>query len=177
MSIPESDIAHWQSWIGKSESRSEVLDAEALLLVDDDEAEVFEMDVLVEQAMRADDVFVVIFNRLFDGFADRLESCKMDDSLAIKLAQGGSHGGLVANIALNASNFLAGDGLDAFQRFRMAIGEVVENDHFLTGLEKFDAGMRADIAGPASHENHRCSPLKIKVEFYPFEFMGALHPG
>ena len=30
MSIPEADIAHWQSWIGKSESRSEVLDAQAL---------------------------------------------------------------------------------------------------------------------------------------------------
>ncbi|WP_068086620.1 FAS1-like dehydratase domain-containing protein [Novosphingobium rosa] len=30
MTLPASDIAHWQSWIGKSESRSEVLDAQAL---------------------------------------------------------------------------------------------------------------------------------------------------
>lgn len=94
-----------------------------------------------EQAMRADDVVVVVFERFFDGFADRFEPGKMDDRLAIKLAQGGSDGCLVADIALDAVNFFACDGLDALQRFPMTIGKIVEDDHFLTGLEKFDAGM------------------------------------
>lgn len=126
--------------------------------------------------MRADDIVIVIFKRLFDRFADRFKSSKMDDRLAIELPQSNSHGNLVTNIALDAVDFLAGDGLDAFQRFPMAIGKVIENDHFLTVLEKFDAGMRADIAGPASHENHRHLPLKIKVAFYPFEVMDASQP-
>ena len=108
--------------------------------------------------MRTDDVVVVVLQRLFDRLANGLEASKVDDRRAIVLAKGSCNSGLITDIAFDQLDFTASNRLDPFQRFWMAIAEVVEDNHILTSAKKFDTGMRADIASPASYEDHRSSP-------------------
>ena len=60
----------------------------------------------------------------------------------------------IANVTLTKSGRAAADLGNAFQYFGAAVGVIVEDQDILAGSQKLNHGMRTDIAGAASHENH-----------------------
>lgn len=95
----------------------------------------------LQQAQAADDVVVVVVERLLRRFADGLEAGKVDDGAAAVRAQHGLDGWLVAHVATHHGQRLAGDALHALQRLGVAVAEVVEDDDVVAGLQQFDAGV------------------------------------
>ena len=102
--------------------------------------------------MRTDHIVVVIEKRLFNRFADCLQARKVDDGLALMLAQGSLNGRLVTNITSDQRQFSSSDLLNPLKCFWVAVAEVVENDHFVTSLKEFDAGVGTNVPGTARNE-------------------------
>ena len=108
--------------------------------------------------MRTDHIVVVIEKRLFNRFADCLQARKVDDGLALMLAQGSLNGRLVTNITSDQRQFSSSDLLNPSKCFGMAVAEIVENNDFMAGLKEFNTGMRADISSATCYENAHASP-------------------
>ena len=94
-------------------------------------------------------VVVVVFQRLRDGFADRLQPGEMDGAVDLVLGEDAFERGAVADIRLIENDFLPGDLLDAVQGFRVGVVEVVDDDHVHALVEEFDAGVASDVSGSA----------------------------
>jgi hypothetical protein len=61
--------------------------------------------------------------------------------------------GFVAHVRFVERDLLAGDPLDARDRFALAVHEIVDHDHVVIAVEQFHARMRADKARAARHQN------------------------
>ena len=55
----------------------------------------------------------------------------------------------------------------------LAVAQVVEHDHLVAGVEKFDAGVGTDVAHPASNQYFHClvSLKKINCKLVPSGFL------
>jgi len=69
----------------------------------------------------------------------------------------------VANVSLDEAGPLAGDLLDAVNDDRRAVAEIVEHDGVVAGVDQFDTGMRAHIAGAAGEKDY-CHALAIAFD-------------
>jgi len=110
----------------------------------------------LQQADGADDVVVVIAQRLLHRFAHRLEPGKVHHGGGLGGLQRGLQRGAVADVALDHPQRAARDALDPAQRFALRVAEVVVDGDGMAGGEQFDAGVRTDVAGAAGDENHVC---------------------
>src|ERR1700761_4967824 len=82
----------------------------------------------------------------------------MDDDRASEFGQDLLDRSLIADVAFDNGQRLLADLLDAFECCAAAVGKVVEYHDLVAGIEQFDAGVGADIAGAAGHQNHWESP-------------------
>ena len=108
----------------------------------------------LDQPQSAHDVVVVVLERFGDRLADRLQAGEMDHRRCLAVGQHRAQRRRVTDVALYQRRLSAGDALHPAQRFRIAVAEIVEHRHVMAGVQQFNAGMRADIAGTAGHENH-----------------------
>ena len=60
----------------------------------------------------------------------------------------------IADVALTEGGPATADVGNTFEYFGAAVGVIVEDQDILAGSQKLNHGMRTDIAGAASHENH-----------------------
>jgi hypothetical protein len=59
----------------------------------------------------------------------------------------------VAHVAGDEFQGAGGELSHPLDGFRVTVSEIVEHHHRKSGIEQFDAGVRADVAGPACHEH------------------------
>ena len=57
----------------------------------------------------------------------------------------------ISAVSFNEIRTDTGDAFNAVDHFTVGIGEIVDNDYRITGLLKFDYGVRTDIAGSACY--------------------------
>ena len=74
---------------------------------------------------------MVIFDRFRYGFADCLVAREMDDGVDILFCKDCVQGFAVQHVHFIESRCFAGDRFDPVQHFRLAVGVVVDDDHFL----------------------------------------------
>ncbi len=89
--------------------------------------------------MRANDVLVVILERLGYGILDGLQPGKMHHRFAAILRQHLLKRVLVANVTFNDRQRLAADLLDALESHQAAVGEIVEHDDLFTSSQQRNA--------------------------------------
>ena len=107
----------------------------------------------VKQHKAAGDVVVVIFDRLCDRFAHRLEPCEVDHRLDFVLVKDFVHCVSVENVRLVEPEILAGNLLDAGEGFGLGIGEIVGYHNVVARLLKHNACVGADETGAACYQN------------------------
>jgi len=96
-------------------------------------------------------VIAIIEQRLFHGFAHRLFSGKMNDSIkrGVGLTENLLKCSFIKQIRLVKRNSFPRKLFYSAQRLPAGIGKIVNNSYFITIIEQFKAGMTADISGPS----------------------------
>ena len=89
----------------------------------------------------ASEVGVVVFERLFDGFADGFESGEVDDGVVMAGGDDLVGGGGVEEVGLVELRPDAGDLFDVVEGGNFAIRKIVENFDFVTVFDEFDGGV------------------------------------
>ena len=107
------------------------------------------------------EVVPVIFDRFGDGFADRLESGKVDDAFDRKFVEHGVEPGFVGYIQLAECGAFPRDLLDLVDDFRFAVRQVVGDDHILFCIDEFDCSMGSDETGSAGQKNSHDMILSV----------------
>src|SRR5699024_3451221 len=88
------------------------------------------------------------------------------------------HRRLVGHVGFHKAEVLAGDGLDAGQSLGAGVVVVVRHDDVVAGLQKFDAGMAADVSGAAADQNcHRTRSFFLFVFLLPQKPWSAVGTG
>ena len=107
----------------------------------------------LHQLQRAGKIVVVIFQRLFDGFANGLQAREVNHRVDRLSRESDVQRLRVAQIALNKRKILAGNLADAVQRLRFGVAEVIDDDNLMSFFQQFHAGMAANIARAARNKN------------------------
>jgi hypothetical protein len=127
----------------------------------EDQLEAPELFHYLEEVQHSDQVVLVVKQRVLHGLADGFDRGEVDHAVDFVLGEDVLEGSLVQQVALIERDGLAGDGLDAFQRDGLtvravdAVDEVVDDDDFVTGAQKLDDAVAADVAGASRHEHGR----------------------
>ena len=66
---------------------------------------------------------------------------------------------LVPYVSLVEFDFPAGNGLHPLQALGVGVAQVVDDRHIVSAVEKFNAGMGADVSGAAGNQNVHCGIL------------------
>ena len=139
-------------------------DAEALLFIDDDEAEVFEMDVALQQAVGADDDIHAAFSQRCDGralFADRAEAREHVDA----------HGKAGEPLSKGVQVLLSEDCGGHEHGDLSPVHDGLER-----GAERYLGLAVADVA--ADEAVHGACPLHVRLHVaHGAELVGRLHVG
>ena len=114
-------------------------------------------------------IHVPVAQGIGDRFAHGLETREVDHAIdRPELAEGAVEVSRIPYIPLqNRQCIPPGQFLDAFQRFRAAVVEVVQHHQPMPGLEQHQAGVTADKAGstrdqdPLSHNASGCVALNV----------------
>ena len=117
----------------------------------------------VQDDQRAVEVIIVVFDGLGHALAHRLVSGKLDDGGDVRaLGEDLLHVLVLGHVRIVEAEVLAGDLLHAVQNHGGSVIEIVCHDHVIAGIQKFDAGVAADIAGTAGNQNcHSPVPLSL----------------
>ena len=111
----------------------------------------------LQQHERAGDVVGVVAQRQLDRLADRLEPGEVDDGVDAAAVERRPEdlvqGGRVLQVDLLERRLAAGQLGYPGQALRAGVGQVVDDDDLVTGLEEQDDGVAADVAGAARHED------------------------
>jgi hypothetical protein len=105
-------------------------------------------------------IVAVVEQRFLHRFAHRLEAGKMDDGLRVRRLL--EH--CAQRVEVEQVHLVKGDGFAAQRfhppdRFPARVAEVVDDGDPATGVEQFQAGVAADIAGAAGDDHmHPVSP-------------------
>src|SRR5699024_3149819 len=108
----------------------------------------------IQDGQRAVAVVRVVFDRLGDALPHRFVGGELDDAVDVRV--GGKDGfdrGRVGHIRLHEAEVPAGDLPHALEGFGAGVVEVVRHDNVVTGIEKFDAGVAADVTGAAADQD------------------------
>ena len=101
-------------------------------------------------------VVCVVLDRLGNGFADSLEACKVDDKVNVVLVKDAVQSIFVVDVCLVERKalgvFFSHNGFDAVDNFCRSIGEVVNNDSLVAGIEQLNNGMTANKARAAGNK-------------------------
>ena len=114
-----------------------------------------------QQVDRAADVVLVVLQRHLNRFTHRLEAGEMDHRIDFFLPEQTIHRVCVTQICQVKLNVHTGQRLHPAEGVGLGIAEVVHDYDFVAGLEKFQAGMGTDVAGPACYEDSWCRFLVI----------------
>ena len=117
----------------------------------------------VQDDQRAVEVIIVVFDGLGHALAHRLISGKLDDGGDVRaLGEDLLHVLVLGHVRIVEAEVLAGDLLHAVQHHGGSVIIVICHDHVIAGIQKFDAGVAADIAGTAGNQNcHSPVPLSL----------------
>ena len=105
----------------------------------------------LDQHHGGNQIVAVVPKRLFNAFANSLETCKVNHRVNFIGGEKLSHCFFVANVCLNEGGALACDRFDIIEHFDFGIQEIVNDDNFFADVLQFNNGMRTDIAGSACH--------------------------
>jgi hypothetical protein len=64
--------------------------------------------------------------------------------------------GPVTDVGLNDMQLSLANIPDAVERYRSAVSEIVNDNDFFAGVQKFDAYVRPDIPSPSRDQDHYC---------------------
>src|SRR6185295_18075671 len=98
----------------------------------------------------ANDVVVVILQRLCDRFSDRLEHCEMQHSIEGMRGKQLFQSRLVAQIEIHELRFASRYLCNRVDDGTLAVAEVVDDDYLVTLRHKLHDSVGADVAGSAS---------------------------
>ena len=125
----------------------------------------------LQNGQRGIQIVAVIEQRLFDGFADGLESGKVDDAGDVVVGKKPVHRGPVAAVCLDEDRALAGDALDAVNDLRRTVVQIINNDDILSRVQQGNGGVAADEPGAAGQKNGHMKPSCIR------NFIGSIARG
>ena len=117
----------------------------------------------VQNDQRAVEVIIVVFDGLGHALAHSLVGCKLDDRGDVRaLGEDLLHVLVLGHVRIVEAEVLAGDLLHAVQHHGGSVIIVICHDHVIAGIQKFDAGVAADITGTAGNQNcHSPVPLSL----------------
>jgi hypothetical protein len=99
-----------------------------------------------EEGEGAGDVVAVVFEGVFDGFADVAVGGEVEDGFGSVLGEDLVEEGGVVEVALDEGDAVVGEGVE------VAVDEVVEDDDGFTEAEEVLDGVGADVTGTAGDE-------------------------
>ena len=99
-----------------------------------------------EESEGAGDVVAVVFEGVFDGFADVAVGGEVEDGFGLVLGEDLVEEGGVVEVALDEGDAVVGEGVE------VAVDEVVEDDDGFAEAEEVLDGVGADVAGAAGDE-------------------------
>ena len=103
---------------------------------------------------RAAQVVLVVLDGLVHRLAHRLVGGEVDDAVDVVLLEDAVEQGGVADVPpIEGADLPARDALDAAQGLLAGVGEVVDHHDLVARLEQLDAGVAADEAGTAGHQD------------------------
>ena len=111
------------------------------------------------QNQRGIEVIVVVTPRLGDGFSHGLQAREVDDGGNLIFRENFPQERLVPYVSLVEFDFPAGNGLHPLQALGVGVAQVVDDRHIVSAVEKFNAGMGADVSGAAGDQNVHCGIL------------------
>jgi len=106
----------------------------------------------LQQAQAANDVVVVVGERLGHRLAHGLEAGKVDHRIEALRGKEVVQQGAVTDVALTPGYGTAGDGLYALYCLVRAIAEIVEHRDIVPRLQQEYAGVATDVSGAAGYE-------------------------
>ena len=114
----------------------------------------------------ARDVVLVVLKRLLHAFAHGLEAGEVDDRVDGLLVEHGRERFSVKDVDLVERHVVSGarwrcacclgvahDGAHAVERLHARVGQVIHHDHAVARLQQLHAGVRANEAGAAGHQD------------------------
>ena len=112
----------------------------------------------LEQYERGVHIVLVVFKGLFDGFADGLETCKVDAGVKLVFVKDLVQCGFVTDVCVYERNGFANEFCHTTERFVARIHQIIDNNNGMTGFVKLNDGMASDVTC-ATHNSyfHNCS--------------------
>lgn len=101
------------------------------------------------------EVVAVVFEGFLDRLADGFRGGEVDHRVEFILFEDLAEGFAVAAVDLDEGDVDAGDLAYALDGAHVAVGEVVDDDDVVTGIDQFHGGVRADVTGTAAHQDTR----------------------
>ena len=107
-----------------------------------------------EQIHQRDDVVAIVEQRLLNALADGLRSSEVDDALDVGIfLEYAFCSFLVAKIHILKGRTNARDLLYSVEHFYLGVGQVVDDDDFIAGLNEFNTGMGTNKTCSSSNKN------------------------
>ena len=121
----------------------------------------------IEEHQCAADVVLIVFPGFLDGFADGLQSGKMDAGVEFVLVENLLESVAVAYVGLVKRYGFASQLFDAIERLERRVAEIVGDDNFVAGLAEFDQCVGTYKAGTSgdkycAHWVQVCNGLWIR---------------
>jgi len=95
-------------------------------------------------------VVAVVFQRLADRLAHGLRRREMNHRVEVVLFEHFAKSVAVAAVRLFERHFDARDPADSLDGVHVAVREIIDDHHVVTGAYQFHGGMRTDITGAAA---------------------------
>ncbi len=116
------------------------------------------------QNQGADQVVFIILQRFLHRFGHRLEPGKMDHRINLVGGKNLLHPRFVPQVGAVKADGFPRDGFDGLHHLWLRVAEIVGDHYFISRVEQFHAGMRADVARASRYEYlHIMPPVDVRA--------------
>lgn len=106
-----------------------------------------------QQVERAENIILVIAQRLLNGLANRFQAREVHHGLEAAFVDNGLQGGCIHQVELFDLERGFGQLLNPLQRLGAAVRIIINHCYIMARAQQFKACMRADIASAASYKD------------------------
>ena len=124
------------------------------------EDELFAAEFLhnLQQCHGAVQVVSVILQRLFHALTHGLEACEVNHGIDLVVFKNRAQRLAICTVNLIKGRFTTGNRLDSVNHIRLGVGEIVHNDHIVSGVQQLHHGVAADVSRAARYQYIHVQP-------------------